>query len=108
MTVIGEADGEAPYDDGTIYHGVVIMEESNAGYTLIDMDSPTLEYLQVCIILLYIIILPLIWKPLDPVQWLDYCTNVIGFSNMSLTLFVIYVCLFKHYSPVYTYYTGLG
>lgn len=50
MTVIGEADGEAPYDDGTIYHGVVIMEESNAGYTLIDMDSPTLDYLQVCVI----------------------------------------------------------
>ena len=52
MTVIGEADGEAPYDDGTIYHGVVIMEESNAGYTLIDMDSPTLDYLQVCVVLL--------------------------------------------------------
>jgi hypothetical protein len=67
MTVIGEADGEAPYDDGTIYHGVVILEESNAGYTLIDMDSPTLEYLQVCIILLYIIILPLIWNP-----WTQY------------------------------------
>ena len=49
MTVIGEADGEAPYDDGTIYHGVVIMEESNAGYTLIDVDSPTLDYLQVCL-----------------------------------------------------------
>ena len=53
MTVIGEADGEAPYDDGTIYHGVVIMEESNAGYTLIDVDSPTLDYLQVCAIFLY-------------------------------------------------------
>ena len=47
MTVIGEADGEAPFDDGTLYHGVVIMEESYAGYTLIDVDSPTLEYLQV-------------------------------------------------------------
>ena len=47
MTVVGEADGEAPFDDGTIYHGVVIREESNAGYTLVDVDSPTLEYLQV-------------------------------------------------------------
>ncbi len=47
MTVIGEADGEAPFDDGTVYHGVVIMERSNAGFTLIDVDSPTLEYLQV-------------------------------------------------------------
>ena len=47
MTVIGEADGEAPFDDGTIYHGVVIMEESNAGYTLTDVDSPILDYLQV-------------------------------------------------------------
>ena len=55
MTVIGEADGEAPFDDGTIYHGVVIMEESNAGYTLIDVDSPTLDYLQVSIILLIIL-----------------------------------------------------
>ncbi len=47
MTVIGEADGEAPFDDGTLYHGVIIMEESYAGYTLVDIDSPTLEYLQV-------------------------------------------------------------
>ena len=47
MTVIGEADGEAPFDDGTINHGVVIMEESNAGFILTDVDSPTLEYLQV-------------------------------------------------------------
>lgn len=47
MTVIGEADGEAPFDDGTINHGVVIMEESNAGFILMDVDSPTLEYLQV-------------------------------------------------------------
>ena len=49
MTVIGEADGEAPFDDGTIYHGVVILEESNAGYTLTDVDSPVLDYLQVSI-----------------------------------------------------------
>lgn len=47
MTVIGEADGEAPFDDGTIYHGVVLQEESNAGYTLMDTDSPFLDYLQV-------------------------------------------------------------
>lgn len=50
-TVVGEADGEAPFDDGTIYHGVVILEESNAGYTLIDVDSPTLAYLEVEFIL---------------------------------------------------------
>ena len=51
MIVIGEADGEAPNDDGTIYHGVVLMEKSNAGYTLIDVDSPALEYLQVSIVI---------------------------------------------------------
>ena len=50
-TVVGEADGEAPFDDGTIYHGVVILEESNAGYSLIDVDSPTLAYLEVELIL---------------------------------------------------------
>lgn len=80
MTVIGEADGEAPYDDGTIYHGVVIMEESNAGYTLVDVDSPTLEYLQVCITLcitIYVTIYsgtPLIRTSLGPstIKWSDY------------------------------------
>ncbi len=51
-TVIGEAEamGEALYDsfdDGTINHGVVIEEQSYAGYTLVDIDSPELEYLQV-------------------------------------------------------------
>ena len=59
MTVVGEAmiAGEAPetdtsldslsFDDGTIFHGVVILEESNAGYVLRDIDSDTLVYLQV-------------------------------------------------------------
>ena len=60
MTVVGEAAdmaAEAPpvpgatdnpsSDDGTFFHGVVIMEESNAGFILRDMDSPTLSYLQV-------------------------------------------------------------
>ncbi len=51
-TVIGEAEalGEAMYesfDDGTTAHGVVIEEQSHAGYTLIDIDSPELDYLQV-------------------------------------------------------------
>ena len=50
-TVVGEADGEAPYDDGTVYHGVVIREDSNAGYVLRDVDSVELEYLEVEIIL---------------------------------------------------------
>ena len=58
VTVVGEAmaAGEAPslgateigsYDDGTIYHGVVINEQSNAGFVVMDTDSPTLSYLQV-------------------------------------------------------------
>ena len=60
MTVVGEAmdmAAEAPAvidgsrdstaDDGTLFHGVVILEESNAGYVLQDIDSPTLSYLQV-------------------------------------------------------------
>lgn len=58
VTAVGEAAaaGEAPvlgateigsYDDGTIYHGVVINEQSNAGFVVIDTDSPTLDYLQV-------------------------------------------------------------
>ena len=58
VTVVGEAmdAGEAPglgapeigsYDDGTIYHGVVIMEKSYAGYVVRDTDSPTLGYVQV-------------------------------------------------------------
>ena len=51
MTVVGEADGEAPFDDGTVNHGVVVLEESNAGYTLFDVDSPELQYLQVEFIL---------------------------------------------------------
>lgn len=51
-TVIGEAEalGEAQYenfDDGTTYHGVVIEEQSHAGYSLFDVDSPELDYLQV-------------------------------------------------------------
>ncbi len=57
MTVVGEAmdmAGEASpmagdtslFDDGTIFNGVVILEESNAGYVLRDVDSPTLTYLQ--------------------------------------------------------------
>jgi len=58
VTVVGEAmaAGEAPalgaseigsYDDGTIYHGVVINEQSNAGFVVMDTDSPILSYLQV-------------------------------------------------------------
>ena len=56
VTVIGEAAdlaAEAPaadtptFDDGTFFHGVVIAEESYAGYVLRDVDSPTLMYLQV-------------------------------------------------------------
>ena len=45
MTVIGEADGEAA-TDGTIYAGVVIDEQSDAGYLVEDGDSDTLTYLQ--------------------------------------------------------------
>ena len=48
MTVVGEAaGGEAAIDDGTTAHGVVIEEQSNAGYVLMDVDSPELAYLQV-------------------------------------------------------------
>lgn len=61
MTVVGEAtdlaaeaptvaagDSDVPsFDDGTLFHGVVIVEESYAGYVLRDVDSPTLTYLQV-------------------------------------------------------------
>ena len=48
MTVVGEAaGGEAGIDDGTTAHGVVIEEQSNAGYVLMDVDSPELAYLQV-------------------------------------------------------------
>ena len=59
MTVVGEAmdvAAEAPmvatsdvpsFDDGTLFNGVVIVEESFAGYVLRDVDSPTLTYLQV-------------------------------------------------------------
>ena len=46
MTPIGEADGEAPFDDGTVLRGVVLSEQSYAGYTLTDVDSPNLVYLQ--------------------------------------------------------------
>ena len=46
MTPIGEADGEAPFDDGTGLRGVVLSEQSYAGYTLTDVDSPNLVHLQ--------------------------------------------------------------
>ena len=46
MTPIGEADGEAPFDDGTALRGVVLSEQSYAGYTLTDVDSPNLVHLQ--------------------------------------------------------------
>ena len=45
MTVIGEADGEAG-TDGTVDGGVVIEEQSDAGYVVRDADSDTLSYLQ--------------------------------------------------------------
>ena len=45
MTVIGEADGEAA-TDGTIDAGVVIEEQSDAGYIVRDSDSPSLSYLE--------------------------------------------------------------
>lgn len=61
MTVVGEAmdmvaeaptvltgDTDTPaFDDGTVFHGVVVLEESHAGYVLRDVDSPTHAYLQV-------------------------------------------------------------
>ena len=49
MTVIGEADGEAA-SDGTIDGGVVIEEQSDAGYVVRDSDSSSLRYLQAQIV----------------------------------------------------------
>lgn len=46
MTVIGEADGEAA-TDGTIDGGVVIEEQSDAGYVVRDSDSQSLTHLEV-------------------------------------------------------------
>ena len=45
VTVIGEADGEAA-TDGLIDGGVVIEEQSDAGYVVRDSDSPSLSYLE--------------------------------------------------------------
>ena len=46
-TVVGDPQDGPSFDDGTLFHGVVILEESNAGFVLRDMDSPSLDYLQV-------------------------------------------------------------
>ena len=77
QTPIGEADGEAPVDDGTFNHGVVIEEESHAGYTLIDIDSPEIEYLQVEFVLSTTLEYDVIRYPCSPLPSDERgCTNI--------------------------------
>ena len=89
MTVVGEAmdmAAEAPtvltsdtdtpaFDDGTVFHGVVVLEESYAGYVLRDVDSPTLSYLQVEFFAGANLELDVISFPCGPTPAAESCTS---------------------------------